>query len=238
MALDSSIVYKKNSDSAVDIVINSITSAILQKKIHPGERLPPENELAAMMNVSRGTVREAMKVLSSYGILDICRGNGTFIRNNSDNISLDPVLLGLVLSQPKSDEIIQFRYTIEKIVLELASQNASQENIQALKDNYAKILTNYDLTAEESADLDMQFHNILGQCTGNVLIARVYELAMRFCHASLVSSHQTNKGNAAIYVHGRTIEAIENHDSDMIESIVEDGINRWSKDADKSFFAD
>lgn len=52
MALDSSNVYKKESDSAVDIVIKSITSALLQKKIHPGERLPPENELAAMMNVS------------------------------------------------------------------------------------------------------------------------------------------------------------------------------------------
>lgn len=179
-----------------------------------------------------------MKVLSSYGILDICPGNGTFVRNNSDNISLDPVLLGLVLSQPKSDEIIQFRYTIEKIVLELASQNASPENIQALKNNYAEIFSNYDLTAEESAELDMRFHNILGQCTGNVLIAQVYQLVMRFCHASLVSSHQTNKGNAAVFIHGQTIEAIEKHDRAMIDSIVQEGINRWSKDADKSFFAD
>ena len=67
----------KKKKTATDVVIDKIKSLLLAKELKPGDLIPPENELANAMNVSRGSVREAMKVLSAFGIVEIKRGNGT-----------------------------------------------------------------------------------------------------------------------------------------------------------------
>ena len=69
----------KPTASSVDFVVNSIKELLLGKKILPGDRLPPETELCRLLSVSRGSVREAMKVLSALGIVEVKRGDGTYV---------------------------------------------------------------------------------------------------------------------------------------------------------------
>ena len=74
-----SLFEKKTKVSAVDLVINSIKNILLQKKILPGDLLPSELALAESLGVGRGSVREALKILDAFGIIEIIHGDGTYI---------------------------------------------------------------------------------------------------------------------------------------------------------------
>ena len=66
-------------ESAVDIVINNIKQLLIDRRLLPGDKLPSELEISEGLGVSRGSVREAMKILSAFGLVDIKVGNGTYV---------------------------------------------------------------------------------------------------------------------------------------------------------------
>ena len=67
------------SESLVQTVINRITDAIISGELKPGDKLPTEVELMATLQVSRNTVREAIRTLIAYGVVEIRRPEGTFL---------------------------------------------------------------------------------------------------------------------------------------------------------------
>ena len=75
------ISYLKNlkSESVVQKVINCLTDAMVSKQLKPGDKIPPEPELAAALGVARTSVREATKILTYLGVLESKRAEGTFV---------------------------------------------------------------------------------------------------------------------------------------------------------------
>ena len=100
-------------ESAVDRVINSIKDLLVRRKLLPGDRLPSEQEIANQLGVSRGSVRSAMKTLSSFGIIEIKVGDGTYVSTSMKNNIIDPLLFSFLLSKPDLEELAQFRELIE-----------------------------------------------------------------------------------------------------------------------------
>lgn len=228
--------HQRESGSSVDFVISNIREALINKELKPGDKLPSETELTSLMQVSRGTIREAMKVLASYGLIDIQRGNGTFICKDNEKFSMDPFLFNFLLIQPTKDEQMEFRYYIEKIVMELAIKNATQDDIDQLEANYSEFLAQLD-EPKLTAQLDVSFHNLLGKATKNRLVERVYAFSFEFFKAALESSHKKNMCEPAKRSHRETIDAIKNRDYESIEAIVVDNVNSWSSGAEDIFFA-
>ena len=229
------VINKENTGSAVDHVVDTFRSALIERQLKAGDRIPSESELAEYMGVSRSTIREAMKVLSSFGIVDICRGNGTFIAENDEQVSMDSVLFAFLLAQPTREEQLECRRCMERVVYELAFENATEEDIAALEANYAELLQlggNPKLSAEN----DLEFHRLLGKSTGNRLIARLYAYTMNFFAASLASSHVKNEGAAARRVHKLTIEAIQKRDRALLEQVEAECLRSWSSDAHSLYF--
>jgi DNA-binding FadR family transcriptional regulator len=68
---------EKKSLSAVEQIIKAIKNMIIEQDLHVGDKIPNEFELSTMFGKSRGVVREAVKILDSYGVLDVRRGDGT-----------------------------------------------------------------------------------------------------------------------------------------------------------------
>ena len=66
-------------ESAVDLVVNSMKQLLMERTLKPGDKLPSELEISEELCVSRGSVREAMKILSAFGLVDIRVGNGTYV---------------------------------------------------------------------------------------------------------------------------------------------------------------
>lgn len=115
----SAVLTSKPNSSSVDYVVNSIKDLLLTKKVLPGDRLPPEMELSRMLSVSRGSVREAMKILSALGIVEVKRGDGTYVSNRGGEVLFDPLLFSLIVSQPSFDELKELRLILEMNVIRL-----------------------------------------------------------------------------------------------------------------------
>lgn len=103
--------YVKNlkKESVVQSVINCLTDAMRSKELKPGDRIPPEPELAASMGVARSSVREAIKILSYLGVLESKRAEGTFVCSGFQESMIDPMIYGIILNQDSSENLMELR---------------------------------------------------------------------------------------------------------------------------------
>ena len=146
---------KQTSKPLPQLVSEEIEKLIVLGEFKPGDRLPSEYELAQRLGVGRSTVREATKALVSRNILEVHRGNGTFVCEQTGLVQ-DP--LGLRFQPDKKRlglDLCEVRLMIEPEIAALAAQKATEEEIarmQALCDaieekvrrneNYGAIMPN------------------------------------------------------------------------------------------------
>ena len=227
----SAVINTKPNESAVDFVINTFKDLLLKRELLPGDKIPSEMELAKIMSVSRGSIREAMKILSSFGMVNIKRGDGTYISNSGDSVSIDSVLFSFILTQPTVEEIYELRMLIENDIISLAIKNETETDLQKLQeciDKMKKAVADkkdyYDLAA-----LDMEFHEQLGDMTKNRLVKKIYSLVMSFFAPSVQESHRNQGYNAAsaISVHEHILEALRLKDLNIAEEAVKSSVDAW-----------
>ena len=108
----------RKKESAVDIVVNNIKKLILDKELKPGDKLPTETELASALEVSRGSVREAMKILSAFGIIEVKVGSGTYISNRMSNKMADSFIFSFIAANPDINQFVEFRKVMENDIME------------------------------------------------------------------------------------------------------------------------
>ena len=203
---------KINGESTVDSVVSSIRNALSSGILKPGDKLPSEAELVKELGVSRGTIREAMKILQAYGVVNIKQGNGTFIVEKSDDVSMAAFIMRYTLLQPSEDDRWQFRALFEEKITRNAIKYATDSDIKLLQDNLRRMIimrTNSEITAK----LDIEFHQLLGKLTPNCLIQSSYAVAISFLEPIFVRNHGIpNHVEKTIAVHSKTIEYIKTRD--------------------------
>jgi DNA-binding FadR family transcriptional regulator len=90
-----------NNESIVNGVLKRITDSIASGELKPGDKLPTEVEFIEKLGVGRNSVREAIKMLSAMGVLEVKRGNGTYIATKVSPAIFNPLVFSLLL-EPKS----------------------------------------------------------------------------------------------------------------------------------------
>ena len=127
--------YVKNlkKESVVQSVINCLTDAMRNKELKPGDRIPPEPELAASMGVARSSVREAIKILSYLGVLESKRSEGTFVCSGFQESMIDPMIYGIILNQDSFENLMELREMVEAGIMRLASQKYDEKDGRALE---------------------------------------------------------------------------------------------------------
>ncbi|MDF2813936.1 MAG: transcriptional regulator [Paenibacillus sp.] len=222
----------KPSSSSVDYVVSSIKELLLTKKVMPGDRLPTEMELAKQLSISRGPVREAMKILSALGIIEIRRGDGTYVSDKVGKVAFDPFLFNLILSQPDFNELKELRLLFEKDVIRLVIKNASDEDIQKLRRCYEgmnSLKNKVERKYEELLEYDLEFHAILGQISKNTLIEKIYQFVMEYFKPYIAQSlrKHTNFSVESIESHNKILEAVEHRNYTAAELAVENSLEVW-----------
>lgn len=212
--------------SSVNVVINSIKELLLEKRLMPGDKIPNEMEIATGLGVSRGTVREALKILSAYGIIDIKVGNGTYISSEANKESIDPMLFSMLLLKADNDELSEFRKLIECDIIRLifSHKDINQSEIQQIKNNIKEIqlLVNNPTSenyTEKTFKNDMEFHKLLGQASKNIMAEKVYNFILDIFSYSIKISHKNDElGKYTLESHTKIFDGIE---TDNIESAIE-----------------
>lgn len=153
-------------------VANKLVEKIRQKEFETGSRLPSEFELAEEFGVSRGTVREAVKLLVSKDVLEIRPAKGTFVRENP-GMSEDPLGLAFMQDHEKMIlDLLDLRILLECYAAKNAAIHATPEQIARMKELADKIDE-----ATDDNDLctgyDIELHKCIAESSGNSAISTV-----------------------------------------------------------------
>jgi DNA-binding FadR family transcriptional regulator len=135
----------------------------------PGQALPAERDLARQLGVSRSSVREALIALEISGWVEIRVGNGVFVRSPLPETAPTPNL-----DDVSAEELLKARQVIEGELAALAATAGSETQQQALADLVRQMGQKFNDSKAFHA-LDMQFHVLIGEMTGNPLLAEVVE---------------------------------------------------------------
>ncbi len=164
-------------DRLSDQVARELQAMISNNIYKIGDKLPVENELAQMFNVSRITIREAVRMLSIMGVLDVRQGDGTFVKSLSPESFMKPLLPMLSLNKKNLEDIFEVRMLLECKVAELAALNANEEQLETLRDLLDKMeacALNNDL--EVYNEYDARFHYEIACTSANEVLKTILEL--------------------------------------------------------------
>jgi len=158
---------------AVDEIESQIRDMVAQGRLKPGDRLPSERELAARLNVSRNTLREALRTLERAGILEMRKGatGGAYILHGSSDAIVDGLSNLYHLGAISPQQLTEARIWLSEIVVRVACERATEEDLKALDEN---IQAARRAIAEDRFDirqkLHREFHLILARATRNPII--------------------------------------------------------------------
>lgn len=171
-------------------VIDEIVDGIKNKKYVSGCQIPTEPELMEQLRVSRGPVREAIKILSALGIVTIRRGEGTFVTEVDDMQTMDSVVYALLMAAVSYEEVLEFRYYIEDMLLRIAGEKASEEEIRELEELVEEAQKSYENNDRKRIqELDMQFHDRIVGLTKNRFIIKMVKGVYEFVNREMISKN-------------------------------------------------
>ena len=154
-------------------IVDQICQAIADGRYRPGDQLPTEMELAQMFHVGRNSVREAIKILEAYGLLEIRRAEGTFVTQKVSKAMVNPLIYGVILNSHSADtigEMIEFQIMMDKATSQLCAANCSaeeKEQLTAAHEVLHTALSRQPYDIEEIHRTDRQFHHLIIQFTHN-----------------------------------------------------------------------
>jgi GntR family transcriptional regulator, transcriptional repressor for pyruvate dehydrogenase complex len=165
--------------------IEKIKAMILSGDVRPGDKLPPENELAERLGVSRSSLREAVRALAALNVVDARQGDGTYITSLTPDVLLESIGLGIELvNDPSLLEVFQVRRFLETAATAAAAISISEDELASLRECMARM--DRAESVEELVHADEEFHHIVAGATGNsVLIALMDNLSTRTVRARL-----------------------------------------------------
>lgn len=143
-----------------------------------GEKIPSEGELGQRLGVGRNTVREAIRALVGRNILEIRRGNGTYV-SDKQGVGDDPLGL-LFIKNPRkvAADIMQIRILLEPTIASLAAMNATVDDIRDLEE-LAAAFESKVRRQEDPVNEDVAFHRSIAKCSKNVVMPNLIPVISR-----------------------------------------------------------
>ena len=175
-------------------VQEQIYQYILETPIAVGAKLPNEFELGGRFGVGRSTIREAVKLLISRGILEVRRGSGTYVE--------DKMALAL--------DLVNVRIILEPGIAEMAALNATQEDVLKLR-NLCDSVERKIKIGDSYIEDDIAFHTCVAECSKNKVVEQLIPIIDT---AVLMFVNVTHKKltDETIMTHRAVTEAIAEHD--------------------------
>lgn len=224
--------------SLVSMVSDNLLDRIIAGEFPPGATLPGELELTAHHEVSRLTVREAVKTLEAQSVVRIERGRGTFVNPISRWESMESVLRAASEGGNSADasvQLIEVRRMLETGAAELAAARITADDLERLQhhlESMRQARVNTDVGRFVEADL--AFHDVILHTSGNVFLAVMFEplgrvLAARRAETSRVPQIQVN----AIREHEGIVTALASGDPEGSRLAMDSHMSQTMRDLKK-----
>lgn len=199
-------------------VSRQIERMIVDGRLKPGDKLPPERELAERFDVSRSAVREAIRVLESVGLVEPHQGEGSIVRDLSADSLASPLAGVLVRKRELVGELLDVRKIVEPPLAARAAAHASAEDIAYLEDilrRQKERVTRGEAAIEE----DSEFHYAIATAAKNSVVIKVLDVLMDLLRESRARSLQVGgRLQKSFAGHQRILSAIKRGDAAAAEN--------------------
>jgi DNA-binding FadR family transcriptional regulator len=215
-----------------DQIVGELLSAVARGDYPPDSRLPPEAELAALTNVSRLTLREAIKVLRDKGVLRVEHGRGTFVNPPAQWSALDAELLASRTaleggSARLAERVLEARRVVEVGIAGIAAQRRTEEHLDRLSTALDRMRATHDADDVVGFSLaDSAFHDGVMQAAANPFLTALFDPIRTLAEeVRITTSYAPENRRAAIRAHSDILEAVRNGDPEAARRAVSDHLD-------------
>ena len=221
-------------ESVVQSVINCLTDAIRSEDLKPGDKIPPEPELAESLGVARSSVREAIKILTYLGVLESKRSEGTFVCSGYKESMIDPMVYGIILNQDSFDNLMELREMTEVGMMRLAIEHHDKDELEELSEilkEMERALNLKENRVDTFFQADNRFHDKIAEMGKNPMADKINRVVRSLTHAV---RYQTV---SAMILGGMSDKLLDAH-VQLFEAIKSADLENLSSKVRKSYFED
>ena len=196
-------------------IVGTIMDMIAQGKVQYGDQLYNEQELVAMLGVSRPTLREALRVLEFLGIATVVPHKGISINRPSETGGYLPLLYILAFEKTTGKELFELRQALQLEMVSLAATTRTAEDVQALRDMISQMEAQKAAGADVLSRLDDEFHQKLLEISGNRLVCKLMDTIRPMIRQQLaghIQNETLSHRDQTIADHKRIVECIAQGD--------------------------
>jgi GntR family transcriptional repressor for pyruvate dehydrogenase complex len=221
--------------AVTDEAILKIKEMILAGELAPGDRLPPEKELSERLGLSRSSLREAVKALEVIRVLDVRRGDGTYVTSLEPRLLLEAMSFVVDLHDDHSVlEIFAVRRILEPAAASIAARNVDAETVEQLRTAVAGVDEATDV--EGLVTHDLEFHRGIAEATGNAYLASLIDSISGHTVRARVwrGITQENAVDRTLHEHHAILDAIASGDADLAHALTlahVSGVEHWLRSA-------
>jgi GntR family transcriptional repressor for pyruvate dehydrogenase complex len=221
--------------AVTDEAIRRIREMITSGDLGPGDRLPPEKELSERLGLSRNSLREAVKALEVIRVLDVRRGDGTYVTSLEPRLLLEAMSFVVDLHTDRSVlEIFGVRRILEPAAAALAARGMTPEALSRLEGLIDEASTLGGI--EDLVQHDLEFHQTIVEASGNEYLSRLVESMSSGTVRARVWRGITQQGatDRTISEHRGILDALRRGDPRLAEALMLThiaGIENWLRDA-------
>jgi GntR family transcriptional regulator, transcriptional repressor for pyruvate dehydrogenase complex len=196
-------------------IVEQIKQLISEGKLKPGDKLLAERELADQFQVSRASVREAIRTLEMLGVIDIRPGEGTFVRSSGADDIIRPLAMFLAVERSSILDMFEMRRVFETATAGLAAERASSDEIDQIRSTLENMQEGLNVQdSEKGQEFDAAFHYAVAEATHNSLLIKLFKtVSEEFAKANSVARRRLYHDSA------RNAQRIIDQHSEIFEAI-------------------
>lgn len=196
-------------------IVEQVEEALAKGELAPGQRLPSERELVAQFEVSRSTVREALRVLESNGVVRSRPGdpNGPEILPFSQSALRKQMVRLARVDELSLSELIGFRMIMDGAAIQVASRLRTPEQLADMEETLVAMRAAIDVDFEAFSEADLAFHDVIAQISRNSLIQTCNEV-VRGVVLTLISDRIAHAQNSRALM----LESLQHH-AEVVEAV-------------------
>ena len=202
-------------------VVEHVRGLISSGQLRPGDRLPPERELARELKISRSSLRAGIGFLSAMGVLKSRHGAGTFV--STGPAALDSSSLNILgtLHGFQPEQMFEARLVLEANVASLAAERATDEHVAELAEEVAEMYAALD-DPQEYLVHDVRFHRAIARAAGNPILAALMEtITANMYDSRQVTVHHSHDLKESAEMHREIFRAIRSHNCVLARQTME-----------------
>jgi len=221
--------------AVTDEAIGQIKAMILSGRLAPGSRLPPEQELSAELGLSRNSLREAVKALEVVRVLDVRRGDGTYVTSLEPRLLLEATAFVVDLqSNSAMLELTEVRRILEPAATSMAASRIDAATLAELRDSLEAV--EKDTSIEDLVEHDLQFHQGIAGASGNAYLAGLIDSLSSQTSRARVWRGIADEGavDRTVAEHRGIYQALARGDAQLASALMlthVSGVERWLRQA-------